>query len=327
MTYPYNIKDIFKGSEYRYSALTEAAEHMQLNPFWYLISYSRMPQLEYVVKFGLYTLAEEMFDIDHGFIRNNSPIRFHGKTLKELCGLETKADIAFAAEHNLSARAIQAYTFVKHWKEKEPISEALDFMVRLTDRAGKDFQYSFISNEKLFRYYITQKSVYSLSNFLSDYRDYIEAAIYLKMNADDTKVKTPKDLRYCHDICLARKAEVEILTQKLSFKKLYKKYTKIFAYEDSKYTILVPKTPEAIQAEGKAQGHCVGSYIERVEKGTCIILFLRKTKAPEKPFCTVELSSKYRLIQARIKGNHPTTKEAEKWLNKYVDRIQKQGVV
>lgn len=44
--------------------------------------------------------------------------------------------------------------------------------------------------------------------FWADYRDYIQAARYLEMNLNDTKVKTPHDFKYCHDLCCARREEL-----------------------------------------------------------------------------------------------------------------------
>ena len=101
--------------------------------------------------------------------------------------------------------------------------------------------------------------------------------------------------------------------------KTYKKLKKYF-YEDENFLIVAPKTGEEIAKEGNSLGHCVGSYISYVAKGSTNILFLRKKSAPDKPFFTIEMTNekKIRQIHGFANSNITSNKEAQafylKWL-------------
>ncbi|MCL2630805.1 MAG: PcfJ domain-containing protein [Firmicutes bacterium] len=326
-TYPYNIERLFRGSKYKYFLTEKATENMKANMFRWLYMCLKYPQMELLIKAELYNLSLD-------FLKRSTVLNMNGKTPKEICGLATKEDIKFATKFNLNARQVRAYNYVKLWKKNEPSIPAIDFMDTYITHFGRNDTLP-ISEEKLYNYYLAQNGKYLPHNFIRDYLDYIRAVIYLKMNVDDTKVKTPNDFKYSHDIFIARAEELRRINlqkqeknrkakEKRNFKKLIAEYAKKLPYADSRFLIAVPATPKAIKEEGEMQGHCVGSYIGRVAKGTSIILFLRKTTKPEIPFYTIELSEEFQLVQCRGKGNIAMPENVEKWLNRYVKRIQNQ---
>lgn len=333
--YPNNLNEIFADSEYKYSQIGTMCRHNTVDPFAYLYDYLRHPQYEYLLKLGLYRLAKDYYLADSWY--HQTYVDRGGKTLEQICGLRNKVDIAYAAQHNLSSLQIVAYLQVSRWKnisESERL-RAIEFISELVHARGEDFEYSFISNERLYAYYRTQADRYDARGFIADYQDYISAAHELKMSLDDTKVKTPRDLRYVHDVCIARALELREQREKIARKKqeqnsrrafvrAVKKYVEILAYADKRYTVVVPSTPQDLIAEGQAMRNCVGNYVQRVANGTSIVLFLRRTKQPEQSFCTVELRpDTYDIVQCRTYGNGNPNKSVNDWMQRYVKRIRK----
>ena len=55
--------------------------------------------------------------------------------------------------------------------------------------------------------------------------------------------------------------------------------------------------------------HCVASYISKILKRNCLIVFLRKTKATDKPLVTIEIENEA-IVQARGASNRSITDKA-----------------
>lgn len=80
-----------------------------------------------------------------------------------------------------------------------------------------------------------------------------------------------------------------------NFKRLDKRYH----YESGAYMIRPCKSASEIIDEGRLQHHCVGgeSYLRKHNTGKSYILVLRKKDVPDMPFVTVEISTKFSVMQ------------------------------
>ena len=94
-------------------------------------------------------------------------------------------------------------------------------------------------------------------------------------------------------------------------------YKALLEYKAKGLCVVVPMSPNEIIAEGKAQGHCVGSYVNRVAEGNSVIVFLRDAAEPDKPYYTVELNplDNFKLVQCRGKSNCGYGAEISAFLN------------
>ena len=90
-------------------------------------------------------------------------------------------------------------------------------------------------------------------------------------------------------------------------------------FEADGMKIVLPSSPDEIIAEGQALHHCVGTYVERVAKHECIILFLRQSSNMDKPFYTLEIKNR-KAVQVRGLKNCPATPEVQA----VVDRFESQ---
>ena len=76
--------------------------------------------------------------------------------------------------------------------------------------------------------------------------------------------------------------------------------------------VIVPEHVSDLISEGEKQHNCVGGYMDRVAKGLTDVVFIRKDKAPEQSYITMEIHNG-RIIQARTKNNGPLDKLGEKF--------------
>lgn len=62
-------------------------------------------------------------------------------------------------------------------------------------------------------------------------------------------------------------------------------------FEDKKYSMVLPDTPNDIRQEGAILKHCVASYVDRVASGKTCIIFCREKANMEEPLVTVEVKN------------------------------------
>lgn len=332
-----NNKNMFNNSPFRYAEINKYIDNIKYDLFWYLKRYLEIPQIELVIKNKLYKLAFQILNSnDWHYHDYKNFFNSHGKTLESMCGLRKKDDIEFCAKNNFGSIEIAAYLFVKEQQWKKITKEEVKFIARIMDQDSRNGKLSskfidYISYEKIYKYYLKNKKEYENPiDFLRDYRDYTNAARELGMNMEDTKVKIPRDFRYCHDLCmsrykelLAQRREKEKKEKNKTFSELALKYKEIFEKRSVKYSIVVPSTLEDLEHEGEENHNCVGSYGDRILNETSIVVFLRETDNIEKSFCTVEIDpDDYKIVQCRSKSNGRAPEDAQNWLSKQINKIK-----
>lgn len=88
------------------------------------------------------------------------------------------------------------------------------------------------------------------------------------------------------------------------------------------FLIKLPIDAQDLIREGKVMRHCVASYVDRVIRRETLIFFLRRTSAPNEPFCTIEVSPiDLQIRQVKGKGNRKITeleaiKTIKQWCTK-----------
>lgn len=125
-------------------------------------------------------------------------------------------------------------------------------------------------------------------------------------------------LKQTHDIT-SRNYEVKLTEEQAEmFENAYKDF-KSFVTEDKTYSIVRPKNADDVKHEGSALNHCVASYISKVLKRNCLIVFLRKTKATDKPLVTIEIENEA-IVQARGASNRSITEDEYKAICEYAKK-------
>ncbi len=317
-SYPHNLNEIFRGSEYQYSAIEIAAKHILVNPLRYVVKYGKDHDMEMVLKVGLYGVAR---DIIHGeyFYGGIKKALMAAKSIRDL-GINSKEEAEECRE--LGVGLLLARKEVKSWDVDESVrKQAWQFVKKINDRCDTDFRYKFISRERWFKYYLTQTSDYQeVGNFINDYRDYISDCNTLGLNLKDTAVNRPKSLKVSHDWARDEIKIQETQVYDALIEATHDSIARLAEWSDGKFTVIMPRTSREIVEEGVRQNHCVGRYCERVAVGESVILFLRRADEPEKNFFTMEIKkdmAKLDVVQCRGYCNGETTEEVKKFLAKY----------
>lgn len=342
--FPNNLKALFSESRlYKYSQIDVAAQHFWFNPINYLITYSKYPQLEMLIKAKLYRLAHEYFLACDGWYRYEEKIKRSSKNFKELTGLSDKSDIAYCIKHDLGIDEINAYKQLKA-QGARIMSPLIYFTATVNNCNHYGFkQNNTLSMAALYRYYLSQKKLnlkIQIQEFVSDYGDYLRWSTELGRDLSDTKNRKPKDFTYAHDMTLREYEETAEIRRKKAeqraererkqvLKKLAPHYKELLEFSFKGLCVVVPTSPEDITREGKLQGHCVGTYINRVVQGASVIVFLRRVESPNEPYYTIELNpiKKFELVQCRGKSNcgymgEPQVKSfLDRWQKVYAERL------
>ena len=166
---------------------------------------------------------------------------------------------------------------------------------------------------------------------VSDWKDYIRWTALLEYDLDDEYYYFPQDLVEAHD---RRHKEYEDNRKKIEAKKLreqnkaFKKMMKEgtmsgFVLKAGALMIKVPQDLKEIKAEGAAQHHCVGTYVDRVAKGETMILFVRRIEAPDVPFYTMEWKGN-KVVQCRGKRNADMTPEVKAFVRVFEKKMMEK---
>lgn len=154
----------------------------------------------------------------------------------------------------------------------------------------------------------------TLNSFMGELRDYLDMCVSM----DIKPTLYSSYLKQTHDIT-SRNYEVKLTEEQAEmFENAYKDF-KSFVTEDKTYSIVRPKNADDVKHEGSALNHCVASYISKVLKRNCLIVFLRKTKATDKPLVTIELENEA-IVQARGASNRSITKDEYKAICEYAKK-------
>lgn len=300
--------------------------------FRYIELYQKHPQLEYIMKMGLWNIIAEGLRC-HSF---RGIFNWKGKTPKDLFGVPIGKGDMLA----LSALAVDMDTFhlALYLKKNSRFS--------LTDLAQKRKEIERLSNfdtckrfdtlkgygvcaEETLKYILRQqqkKTRYqSIRGVLIDWMDYLKDCNELGLSLEDTAVLKPHDLQQAHQNIIAQlkiKADEELDKQMAKLKEERKRYN----FAAGGFIAKVAENSTELIVEGKVLHHCVGTYADKHAKGKCTIILIRKQEEPEVPFYTMELvGPEKRIIQVRGNHNCGMTQEVEAFVESYKKYLAELG--
>ena len=133
----------------------------------------------------------------------------------------------------------------------------------------------------------------SVKNLIKTWKDYLNMAIRVGVNVQDSVIYRARKLMQRHNEMIK---EIEAKDLILRAGELEKKYPglnricrdlKKYEYADKEYQIVVPEKVDDILYEAKLMHHCVNNtetYYERMSQQESYILFLRKTEQPTEAY-------------------------------------------
>lgn len=327
------LKPLLKDSWLKYSQLDAFIRLTGAEgAFRYIELYQKHPQLEYIMKMGLWNIIAE--GLRCRSFRNI--FNWKGKTPKDLFGVPIGKGDMLA----LSALAVDMDTFhlALYLKKNSRFS--------LTDLAQKRKELERLSNfdtcerfdtlkgygvcaEETLKYILRQqqkKTRYqSIRGVLIDWMDYLKDCNELGLSLEDTAVLKPHDLQQAHQNIIAQlkiKADEELDKQMAKLKEERKRYN----FAAGGFIAKVAENSTELIVEGKVLHHCVGTYADKHAKGKCTIILIRRLEEPEVPFYTMELvGPEKRIIQVRGNHNCGMTQEVEAFVESYKKYLAELG--
>lgn len=325
-----------EGTILQYSCLREYMKAVgSANPIDYLKRYQEMPQIEMLMKLGLYKVVESLVNSEYGIAdvpSANRPDEFLGirkdrvklimrkggdldvlKILQE----EKKLGENWSEEQIEKLAEIQADTHKCHMAVQ--IMTIQKMLNRIEKYAGCNFGTGCPSAKA------------KLKHTADIYFDYLSMRQTLGYNLENTVYQQPRNLETAHNnmIVESNKAEIdkrlkEVAKNYPDIRKKYRYLRNRYFFEDDNFVIRPARSAEEIVMEGRLLHHCVGgnNYLEKHNQGTTTILLLRfKDKASE-PYITVEIKDE-KIIQWY--GEHdkkPDKENMQKWLDNYATRLK-----
>lgn len=260
------------------------------------------PVLEAITKCGFYNLVSDYMGREKYSMA--SQLDKNEQSVIKILRLKNRVQLREALDLNIDSGDLDIIqTYNETTSINRSVSEILRIAKEYSGREERAFVLSDSRLRKLSKYLdslIPDKS--EKSNFISDYFDYLRNCETLNYDMTSDVVLYPKNFKKAHD-----KAAVNVQNKK--FEKEYNMIAKLLPdmhdkYDFSNDTLLIkaPDSGRDILYEGQTLHHCVGSYVSRVAEGSTVILFIRRKKAPDKPYVTVEVRND-KIVQVRGFGN------------------------
>lgn len=287
----------------------------------YIELYHKHPQLEYLMKMGLWNIINEGLS-KRSF---NKLFDWRGQTPRQLLGVQVDKNDMLA----LSALATDIDTLRLSLYLKKNTRLSLAELARKRKELERLSNYDTcecfeclkkagISTESALNYIKKQNQETSrgLYYVLIDWMDYVRDCEKLELDMTDTAVTKPRDLQRAHQNVIE---QLKIKADELLNKQIAKllKTRKRYNFSDGGLIAKVAASAEELIAEGDALHHCVGTYADKHAKGKCTIVLIRKQSEPDKPYYTMELSTKGKIIQVRGDHNCGMTQDVEAFVEAY----------
>lgn len=133
--------------------------------------------------------------------------------------------------------------------------------------------------------------------------------------------KFPDNLKHYHDLMVMYKKEryeadkAEAFSLSLANPNYYNLATR--ETKQSEFVILLPRCAQDLVEESYNMNNCVRGYVDRVANGHTYILFLRRKSEKSKSLVTIEVSTDYKLIQAKASYNRKPSDKVISFIKKW----------
>ena len=238
-------------------------------------------------------------------------VNWRAKDLRKILGLkpaEVREFRALGKYANL--RELECYKNIRSLGYRVPFQQ-LDILSYYAYKKQLYEIEKYMDFEKARKYIVTQKSDCGI------YLDYLNECKKLGLDLEDKKVLFPENLQAAHEETTEKIRIQADSKKKVAFKESTDKIYGRPAYREEKLLIRAAQSPEELSKESAALHHCVRTYVDRVARGECVILFVRKTASPDEPYFTLELSPKGEIIQCRGDHNCAYPEDVKEFLERW----------
>lgn len=223
----------------------------------------------------------------------------------------------YAKNPNILSYTLQKFPFIDgytyRYREKQFDACLLSWINMFMEDTDADTTKYFIDQYAESSVYIsTCDSEFSVKKYNLNARRFIDYMLFdfYKQGKKEVNIRTYKDyleqqIQYFGRISEKYpkyfETEHQVLSMKINEKSRYlkdsPKFMEImdecenFEYYNSidKFRIIMPKQSSELVEEGIKLCHCVASYVEKVNNGDCIVVFMRTMDEPDEPYLTIEI--------------------------------------
>lgn len=306
------LEKLFKKNEGCYGSVVKMLDRLK-----------SMPQLEYLIKAGLYRLAWDLSTQGN----YEKILDTEKKGLLKALGID-RQQLDMAVRMNMSALQFRT------------MKAALDAGYRLNRQQvewysreiGRDL------TKKILKYGHPVKMMNYISGLFKqgwktgDYVDYLEDVKVLHIGKTED-VLFPKNFGPAHERLADQRRDKEEEIRKATIRKKDRmlramlpelKELYMGTRAEGSFVMVLPTCKEDFNREGRENHNCVGgSYFDKMLEGKSVVLFLRKAEAPDNAFCTVEMDGS-RIVQCRAIRNATPPKEVTEFMERYAKEVDKR---
>lgn len=309
VTHPSFLRE--KGSDLKYANLDmdRLLFNTPDNPYGlisYIYNFLKYPSIEILEKAGFERIVGER--ASEGKSR---AVNWRAKDLRKILGLKPKEIKEF---RNLGRFArlyeLEKYKDIKRMGCKVSFDK-LDLLpdYKMKERIREIERY--VKLEKALEYLETQEDDCGI------YLDYLRECNALGYDMKNKKVLFPEELQAAHEET-TKKIKIQTDAEKKeNFIKSVKKLYDRPEYREEKLLIRAAQSPEELAKESATLHHCVRTYVDKVARGNCVILFIRRTSEPDKPYFTLELSPEGKIVQCRGDHNRDYPQDVKEFLERW----------
>lgn len=312
-----------------YAPLEVLADHgFETTPHKLFTAPRKNAHIEYLIKMGLYGLADNEFHTDE-----KHPVLLEGKKPHEILGVSPEL-LPLLKEADPSAKAFLAIRALHKDGIKLTVRDmqdidALHLGWRQEDKLCAMAEGSSI--HKALKYIAKQARIYDSdgTHVIQEWGDYCAMAKAIGINLGDHCALFPKNLRAAH--VEAAKIQEYRENEKLN-RRMEATAMKLqdLCWRFNGLMIRPALNHAELFEEGKYLDHCVGrmGYAEKQAEGKTAIFFIRKEKEPEISYVTLELDLKrWEKIQCYGAHDHYPGAQVSNFVNRWIKEIVKPARV
>ena len=315
-----NLSRALKGTPWQYCQLREFYEgvHDQMEVGPYLISYRKIPAIEFFVKLKLFWLVSHVVYRRDG----TKDINLDGKNLREVLQIDP-SDLPCLQKPEADIRELRLLRILRA-AGHQPSEEFFTWVNanELTEMNQLALALNNTTPHKLMRYLDQlfsklKKSTYrGCAGVLSDYSDYLGFCEQLQYDLKNEFVLFPKNFKRAHDQAndLIKQHRVEQYDPQIAA--MQKELKDRYQFKADGLIVLPPHSAREIVVEGQKLRHCVGGYAQSMAEKRTVILFIRQEAKRNKPFFTVEVQGD-KIRQVRGSNNRAPIPEVTAFLDKW----------
>ena len=323
------LENALQGTAWKYCALRQFYERtaIPIQVSHYLKMYLRHPLLvERLTKVGFENIVADVV-YRHGF--SDALDEMQARTHRIL--RVEKQDVPVLQEQKVGMSLLkkyQAYVTI-HLRGRAELFQ-WQLHNEVSEIPTDIFQY--MTAEKFMRYIDAQFPIYCEACPANGYRDqtmetlvitYVDYLHMCRRQAYDMKDKSvlfPKNCAAAHDREAERIQKINDAQKNKAFGMAYAGFARKAVLSNEELQIVCPKRANDLVDEGKALHHCVGSYIDKVTEGRCLIVFVRRVEEPKKPYVTVEVRDG-KIAQIHGDHNSAPTEEVQKFVDLWSRKV------